>query len=144
MPPQGHMNKGVYQPLWFLGNFMLHVVHFNYSLWIHPYWSKIIEHRIILIPVGGEHFITMQFFKKDNFYGLLKITTLLICMGFFLLNSWQTMEKYFQHESILVSHTQRKHHELPLPSFLLCNGSAFKKVWTPTIIVGLPFKIVRW
>ena len=80
------------------------------------------------MPVGGEHFITMQFFKKDNFYSLLKITTLLICMGFFLLNSWQTMEKYFQHESILVSRTQKKRQELPLPSFLLCNGSAFKKV----------------
>ena len=65
--------------------------------------------------------------KSEICFQALRAVTLLLCLTGFVLNSYETFNKYFKQATLVLSSTQHWKTELPLPVFVLCNISAFKE-----------------
>ena len=58
---------------------------------------------------------------------ILRIPTLLLCIVGFALNSRETFQKYFNKATLVLTSTQQHHKSLPLPVFIICNQTSFKR-----------------
>ena len=64
--------------------------------------------------------------KKAEIYKMVKISTYILCLGGFIINSFETFQKYIQKTTLVLSSTQEAT-ELPLPAFVFCNGSSYQQ-----------------
>ena len=58
----------------------------------------------------------------------LQAATVVICVGLFVVNVFGTALSFFNNATVVFSTTQITNARLPLPAFLVCNGSPYQRV----------------
>ena len=64
---------------------------------------------------------------KKNYFQVLWVFTLILCIAGFVLNVSETFHKFFNKATLVLSSTKADQDALPLPVFVICNQTAFKE-----------------
>ena len=74
----------------------------------------------------------IQNISKENWLKTFKAVVLILCITGFALNTWETIKKYKESNegSTFQLTFPEKENELPMPVFVLCNETAYKRKMT--------------
>ena len=81
--------------------------------------------------------------NESKIYRMVKSLSIVLCVGGFIYNTFGTFEKYILAATTVVVTTQNKN-ELPLPVFVICNDTAYKKIPKDSISNETMWQVKRY